>query len=1627
MNNKSHFYMKLLDTHDAISALAQLSAAVSEQISAKEQAIVKTFISQFLQSAYIQEFEGRRVSDVLGYFMDLWKTVQAYKPYDLFIDIENPTLEENGWQSSHTVITVMVKNMPFVVDSVRIAVAERNLRIKGIQHTIMFPERDAKGGVTQLLTRDVKNADQIAEGLLCVEVDRITDASEIEALKADLAAVLREVQAAVDDYHPMLQKVEDIRSEWKQNGHPIASKAELQEASEFLKWLAENSFTFLGFVEYEMEGKGAKQQLVRKDESSLGVLREAYAGDDTVLLKDVPKRTREHILKPDVFLFAKSSRRSRVHRPAYADYVVVKRFNDKGEVIGECRFMGLYTARVFNEKLDDVPLLRQKVAMARELSGYDMRDHSGKEYDQLLSVFPRDELFQLSPERLHHAINSALHAQERRKVSLYIREDAFGRFVCALVYVPKEIFNTDLRLKIQNILMEEFNGVDIDFNTLLSESPLARTQFNIKVGKKLTAELKYKEIESKILAVVLSWHDDLEQSLVEHYGEEHGSKYSQLYRKAFNASYREAYVPRRAAADVANIDEVVQGETLSMSFYRALDESDDVFHVKLFHSEVAIMLSDVMPIFENMGFRVIGESPFKFVNEDSAVVWMHDFTLCSSNNSAIDLSKIKDNFESLFVLVWQGDAENDRFNRLLVTSYLGWREISVLRAYARYMRQIRVGNSQELISETLVNHKTLVGVLLDLFDVRFNPKSNRAKHKMAEKFALLEESFKAELENVPNLTEDKILRIFLELIRATVRTNFYQKGTDGQNKTYVCFKLLPRNIPNVPLPVPMFEIFVYSPRIEGVHLRGGKVARGGLRWSDRNEDYRTEVLGLVKAQQVKNAVIVPVGAKGGFVAKQLPQGDREAFMKEGIACYQIFISGLLDVTDNLVNGEVVPPKNTVRHDEDDYYLVVAADKGTATFSDIANKISLDRGHWLGDAFASGGSQGYDHKKMGITARGAWVSVQRHFKELGKDIQKEAFTCVGVGDMAGDVFGNGMLLSECTKLVAAFNHMHIFLDPDPDMKKSFKERKRLFDLPRSSWEDYDKKLISKGGAVLRRDAKSIKLTPEVQALLGVSDESLPPNALISAILKAQVDLLWFGGIGTYIKAKSETHADAGDKANDSLRLNAADLKAKVIGEGANLGMTQLSRIEFGMNGGLSNTDFIDNAAGVDCSDHEVNIKILLNGIVAAGDLTEKQRNSLLYDMTDDVAHHVLLHNYRQTQAISLALYDVGPRMEEYRRLMNSMELSGKLNRELEFLPSEEEIVERKSKGRGLTRAELSVLISYVKSDLKERLNVEEFTRDGHITGEIFRVFPDRLSKKYKTELNNHQLRSEIVATQVANDMVNHMGISFVERLHNSTGANSTSIALAYMIARDVFRLDHWWEQIESLDYKVPAQLQLEMMNKLMSLMRRACRWLIRNRRSELKVMEDKERFTRGVAQISASLSGHLKGSSKQRWQKTYSSMVEQTVPEELASFISGTSMIYASLGIIEAHETSNESLERVAEVYYSIGHRLDLTWFAQQIDALNPASHWQALAREAFREDLDWQQRSLTVGLLSMKGAPKDVYKRIDLWMSNHERLVTRWQQTLTELKASSDAEFAMYSVALRELLDLAQSTAHSLD
>ena len=1621
--------MKLVDTRSKKLFLDSIKTAVKEKLPGTEARQLLQFADEFFLSSFIDEFEGRLVSDVLGLLVSAWKFIQHYDGKEAKVKVFDPNLEEHGWQSTHSVLLVMQINMPFIVDSIRMALADREVKTHTIQYASFDIDRDAKGNMSELKTQ-MHSEDQVSagEGLVFIELDRHTDEASKHSLENAISSVLLDVSSSVNDYPLMQAKIAQIRNDISKLSKSKSFTAsfdssEINECIDFLEWLENDHFAFLGFVDLEITETKKQHKMLPLKGSELGLLKSHPEQIDPIDFHKIADKTKKAILNKQLINFAKAPARSTVHRPAYPEFIAIKRFDEKGEIIGEHCFYGLYTARAYTQNPNDIPIVRQKSAYVIKQSELNINDYRGKELVQLLNVYPRDELFQIDKVRLFENLMGTLFVQERRQSRLFIREDTFGHFVNCLVYVPREIYNTAIRIKIQRILMDHFNGQDVEFNTFISESVLARTQITIKLDPEEKHNFNIQDLEEKIISVTQSWEDDLERSLFECYGEEVANIYINKYRCAFSSSYREEFSARRAAIDIQHIEDVSSGEALGMSFYRSLNESEEIVHFKLFHAEQPVTLSDVMPIFENMGFRVIGEHPYECIDREGRTVWIHDFMLTTSSKQIIDINKIRDSFESLFLKVWQGHAENDSFNRLVIYAYMNWRQIAMLRSYARYMRQIRVSNSQRFIANTVVSNTFISGILVRLFETRFDPQIQQEEAK--ELCNELSEGFLKALDEVQNLSEDKILRLYLDLINATMRTNYYQKDANGKYRHDIALKLHPRLIPQVPMPVPMYEIFIYSPRIEGVHLRGGKVARGGLRWSDRYEDYRTEVLGLVKAQQVKNAVIVPVGAKGGFVAKRLPE-DREGFMKEGIACYQIFIRGLLSVTDNLIDGEVVKPENVVCHDDDDFYLVVAADKGTATFSDIANEISLEKGHWLGDAFASGGSQGYDHKKMGITAKGAWVSVQRHFREIGVDIQKTPFTVIGIGDMSGDVFGNGMLLSPHTKLVAAFNHMHIFFDPDPDTEESFKERKRLFDMPRSTWADYQKELISEGGGVYSRNAKSIKLTPQIQSFLGCTEKQMAPNQLINSILKAKADLLWIGGIGTYVMASSETHADVGDKANDPLRITGKELQVKVVGEGGNLGMTQLSRIEFGLNEGRLNTDFIDNAAGVDCSDHEVNIKILLNEILVNGDLTEKQRNKLLVDMTDGVAKLVLKNNYRQTQAISIAHRDALPRMEEYRRLINALENAGKLNRKLEFLPSDDEITERKSLGKGLTRPELAVLISYVKGDLKETLNNSSLPEEEHLSEEISEVFPTQITQKYKKELKNHRLRREIISTQVANDMVNHMGITFVERLKQSTGASPASIALSYIIARDVFELEKWWVAIEKLDHQVSSDLQLEMMAELMSLIRRACRWLIRNRRSELNVVENMTRFKEGIRKISQCLPEFLTGTSKENYQSRYNLLLEQGVPDELATIIAGASHLYASLGIIEAQQEGEAKLETVASIYYLLGNRLDLTWFGNQINKLTPLTHWQALAREAFREDLDWQQRALTVGLLKLKDKAETIEERVEQWMLQHSDLVERWKQMLTEFKASEDAEFSMYSVALRELLDLAQSTVHAI-
>ncbi len=1607
--------------------LADITAEINKRLPPDDADAVIEFANQTYRGCSPHDFADREASDMGSATLASWQFIQSFKDAVSKVRIFTPEYKKHGWHLSHTVVSIHCRNMPFVTDSIRGELNRRGLTIHIIHSTILSTIRDTDNRLKELLpARSVMKPEDgyhfSEEVLLYFEIGRCTNEHEITDIRMALEGIIGEVAFAVDDFPNVLAKVKSTIGFLQ---HSSVAEPEKKEATAFLDWIHEGQFTFLGYEHLKVDYQNGEANVERVSGSELGHLKQRGSSGVIDLQRAINTNTPQQLHQSIVF--SKSSLRSRVHRLVYPDYVLVRIFDDKGRISDEHRFMGLYTSRVYTMRPGLIPIIRGKVVDVLDRSGLDPKTHEGKDLVRLLDIFPRDELFQSSVSELFATAMNVNRIQERRQVRLFVRYDVARKFVNCLVYVPRDIYRTELRKKIQDLLCNAFGAEESEFTTFFSESVLTRTHFVLRVNPVHEIKVKIATLEEEVVKVTMSWKEYFKKYLIEEFGEEQGGQLVDNYIDAFSPGYMDDFEPRAAIDDINKISSLNDSNDIAMTFYRRLDESEQSMRFRLFHLDTALSLSDVMPVLEHLGLRVESEHPYGIKRKDGKNIWIHEFSLTYGLNVEINFDKVSENFREAFRRIWMGDAESDAFNRLIIGASLGWRQIAMLRAYARYMKQIRFNFSDHYIADTLCNHLDITEKIVEFFNLRFgteclqgsNGDDELSKEEQTEQFII------ECLDNVENLNEDNIIRSYLALIKATLRTNYFQRNSGDELKNYFSFKLSPNQIPDIPLPIPMYEIFVYSPRVEGVHLRGGKVARGGLRWSDRQEDFRTEVLGLVKAQQVKNAVIVPTGAKGGFVAKQLPvDGDREAIQQEGINCYKIFIQGLLDVTDNLIDGKIIPPSEVVRKDDDDSYLVVAADKGTATFSDIANQLAINSGFWLGDAFASGGSAGYDHKKMGITAKGAWVSVQRHFREIGINVQETDFTVVGVGDMGGDVFGNGMLLSEHIQLVCAFNHMHIFVDPDPDAATSFIERKRLFEMPRSSWDDYNRELISKGGGIFRRAAKSIAITPEMKERFDITEDSMTPTNFIHSVLKAPVDLLWNGGIGTYIKSAQETHGDVGDKANDSLRVNGNELRCKVVGEGGNLGVTQLGRVEFALNGGHINTDFIDNAAGVDCSDHEVNIKILLNGVVASDDMTGKQRNQLLEQMTDTVSDLVLENNYKQTQALSLAEREAFMRLAEYRRLIQDMESAGKLNRQLEFLPADDELQERRGSAKGLTRPELSVLISYVKSQLKEELIDTTVPNDEFMANAVETAFPQRLRDDFKALIHDHRLRREIISTQLANDMINHMGITFVGRMEQSTGVSKADIVSGYVTAREVFDMPSIWDQVEALDYQVSSELQMEMMAALNRLIRRASRWFIRNRRGEIHPASEIANFRDSVRDLRAQLGAITSGKTKETYEQAFDQYTEQGVPKELASYIASVRELYPFLSIIDAAQTIDAPVNKVAQLFFSLAERLQLDWFAAQISDLKIENHWQAIARESYRDDLEWQMRNLTVGAMRHICEKGDIEACIDRWMEQQNLLVERWQEMLANLQATETQEFAMFSVAIRELLDLAQSSKY---
>ncbi|TEA59332.1 NAD-glutamate dehydrogenase [Pseudomonas sp. CH235] len=1598
----------------------QLQAALAQHISEQALPQVALFAEQFFGIISLDELTQRRLSDLAGCTLSAWRLLERFDHAQPQVRVYNPDYERHGWQSTHTAVEVLHHDLPFLVDSVRTELNRRGYSIHTLQTTVLSVRRGSKGELLEILPKGTTGEGVLHESLMYLEIDRCANAAELNVLSKELEQVLGEVRVAVSDFEPMKAKVQEILTKLDNSAFAVDAD-EKTEIKSFLEWLVGNHFTFLGYEEFTVVDQADGGHIEYDQNSFLGLtkmLRTGLTNEDRHIEDYAVKYLRE----PTLLSFAKAAHPSRVHRPAYPDYVSIREIDADGKVIKEHRFMGLYTSSVYGESVRVIPFIRRKVEEIERRSGFQAKAHLGKELAQVLEVLPRDDLFQTPVDELFSTVMSIVQIQERNKIRVFLRKDPYGRFCYCLAYVPRDIYSTEVRQKIQQVLMERLKASDCEFWTFFSESVLARVQLILRVDPKNRIDIDPLQLENEVIQACRSWQDDYAALTVETFGEANGTNVLADFPKGFPAGYRERFAAHSAVVDMQHLLNLSEKKPLAMSFYQPLASGPRELHCKLYHADTPLALSDVLPILENLGLRVLGEFPYRLRHTNGREFWIHDFAFTAAEGLDLDIQQLNDTLQDAFVHIVRGDAENDAFNRLVLTAGLPWRDVALLRAYARYLKQIRLGFDLGYIASTLNNHTDIARELTRLFKTRFYLARKLGSDDLDDKQQRLEQAILTALDDVQVLNEDRILRRYLDLIKATLRTNFYQTDANGQNKSYFSFKFNPHLIPELPKPVPKFEIFVYSPRVEGVHLRFGNVARGGLRWSDREEDFRTEVLGLVKAQQVKNSVIVPVGAKGGFLPRRLPLGgSRDEIAAEGIACYRIFISGLLDITDNLKDGKLVPPANVVRHDDDDPYLVVAADKGTATFSDIANGIAIDYGFWLGDAFASGGSAGYDHKKMGITAKGAWVGVQRHFRERGINVQEDSITVVGVGDMAGDVFGNGLLMSDKLQLVAAFNHMHIFIDPNPDPATSFAERQRMFDLPRSAWTDYDTSIMSEGGGIFSRSAKSIAISPQMKERFDIQADKLTPTELLNALLKAPVDLLWNGGIGTYVKASTESHADVGDKANDALRVNGNELRCKVVGEGGNLGMTQLGRVEFGLNGGGSNTDFIDNAGGVDCSDHEVNIKILLNEVVQAGDMTDKQRNQLLASMTDEVGGLVLGNNYKQTQALSLAARRAYARIAEYKRLMSDLEGRGKLDRAIEFLPTEEQLAERVAEGHGLTRPELSVLISYSKIDLKEQLLGSLVPDDDYLTRDMETAFPPTLVSKFSEAMRRHRLKREIVSTQIANDLVNHMGITFVQRLKESTGMTPANVAGAYVIVRDIFHLPHWFRQIEALDYQVSADVQLELMDELMRLGRRATRWFLRARRNEQNAARDVAHFGPHLKELGLKLDELLSGEIRENWQERYQAYVAAGVPELLARMVAGTTHLYTLLPIIEAADVTGQDPAEVAKAYFAVGSALDITWYISQISALPVENNWQALAREAFRDDVDWQQRAITIAVLQAGGGDSDVETRLALWMKQNDAMIERWRAMLVEIRAASGTDYAMYAVANRELNDVALS------
>ena len=1593
-----------------------------------------SFLTRYYRHIATEDLLAREPEDLLGAAMSHRELARERAVGSVNVAAFNPSVDAQGWSSGHTVVQIVTDDMPFLVDSVTAELGRSGRGIHLLVHPQLVVRRSATGayeGVIDAEPGETSDYAEAVESWISVEVDRVSGPGELDALAARLTEVLQNVRDAVQDWPKMRERVGQIVSDLEQAPPPGIPADEVSETVAFLRWLHEDHFTFLGYREYLLGADDEHNTLSIVPGSGLGLLRydAGSSGSFARLNPLVQAKAREKSL----LVITKANSRATVHRSVYLDYVGVKTFDAEGNVTGERRLLGLFASSAYNESVLNIPILATKVRSALRLAGFSPDSHSGKDLQQVMESYPRDELFQTNVDQLVDVATQVLHAQERRKTRLFLRKDDYGRFMSCLVFIPRDRYNTAVRLKIDALLREAFQSTNVEYTTRVTEASLARLHFVVRVmpGQSLP-ELDEAALQRAIVDATRTWDEDLAEAARTEYGEESAARLMGLYSRAFPEGFKEDFSPRVAVADLKFIEGLKDIDAGDLNLYQEPGAPPSERRFKLYRRG-PLSLTQILPLFTHMGVEVMDERPYEMVRSDGTMIYIYDFGLRAASSEQWGSAHHRDDVRALFqdavAAAWRGAAESDGFNALVLRAGLSWRRVVILRAVAKYLRQTQSRFSQDYVEDALVTNAAIARLLVELFEARFDPaRFDGEVPARADAEQVIGDAILAALDDVASLDHDRIIRALMGVVSAGLRTNFYQvdpTATDGSPKSYVSLKLNPKLVPDLPAPRPAYEIWVYSPRVEGVHLRFGRVARGGLRWSDRREDFRTEILGLVKAQMVKNAVIVPTGSKGGFYAKALPDPavDREAWLAEGIESYKIFISGLLDLTDNRVGGQIVPPPSVVRHDGDDPYLVVAADKGTATFSDIANGVAQAYGFWLDDAFASGGSAGYDHKTMGITARGAWESVKRHFREMGVDTQSTDFTCVGIGDMSGDVFGNGMLLSEHIRLVAAFDHRHIVIDPTPDAASSYAERQRLFALPRSSWLDYDRSLLSAGGGVFDRAAKSVPISPEMATALGIPDgvTAMTPAELMRAILLAPVDLLWNGGIGTYVKASTENNAEIGDRANDAIRVNGGELRVKVVGEGGNLGASQLGRVEAALHQVRINTDAIDNSAGVDTSDHEVNIKILLTALVREGDLTLKARNTLLASMTDEVARQVLRDNYEQNVLLGNARAQQREMLPVHTRLIHQLEERGDLDRALEFLPSDAELVKRNDAGMGLKSPEFAVLVAYAKLALKDDLLPTGLPDEGWFQQTLRDYFPEAIRREYGDRLAEHPLAREIITNSVVNSIVNRGGITFAFRAADETGASTEQVARAFVVCREAFNLAGYVAAVEALDNAVPTSTQTALYLEFRRLLDRAARWLVTTRPGTIDVAAEIARFEPAVAELAPRIHELLQGAERRRLDRRARDLERLGAPADMAARAAALLDQFSLLDIVEMAGDVDEPVADVAATYFVVSEKFGIDDMLSRVSRLPRDDRWDALARGALRDDLYSVLDLLTRAVLDAAPADLPAAKRFDAWASANSDVLRRTKAALGAIERLDHPGIAPLSVALRTLRSIVRA------